>query len=63
MAENYMVVIPDYLQERIDKRIAELVESHPDVDREWLKNELLVQALSNDVPPDAVSLQKESPDG
>jgi hypothetical protein len=58
---EHMVAIPNYLQERIDKRLAELVELHPDVDRDWLANEMLMQALTNDVPPESISLQKTEP--
>lgn len=56
---THMVVVPTYLSERIDRRIAEITAEYPDVDREWLRNEMLVQALSNDVPPEAISIRPE----
>lgn len=52
----HMVVVPDYLDRRINTRIDEIVDDFPDVDRAWLRNEMLIQALTYDIPPEAVSI-------
>jgi len=57
-----MVVVPNYLSERIDKRIAEIVDQFPDVDTDWLRNEILIQALENNVSPEAVSVAPAQPE-
>lgn len=53
-----MVIVPNYLSDAIDKRLEELTELHPDVDQDWLKNEMLIQALDHGVSPESISLSK-----
>ena len=56
MSKEHIAVVPDYLERRIERRIVEIAFAFPGIDRERLRNEMRLKALS-DVPPEAVSIK------